>query len=152
MSSKEVLDGNAIVYCEGFFNTPEGKTDHGLVRFTERYRVLSVIDSRYAGQDDGRPFAVTLDITLPLILPAMAAGWLLAFTLSLDDLVISSFTAGAGASTLPMVIFSKVKLGVTPEINALATIIIGIVTVGVVIAGWTMLRQQKQLARPEAGH
>ena len=53
MSSKEVLDGNAIVYCEGFFNTPEGKTAHGLVRFTERYRVLSVIDSRYAGQDAG---------------------------------------------------------------------------------------------------
>ena len=94
----------------------------------------------------GRPFAVTLDITLPLVAPAMAAGWLLAFTLSLDDLVIASFTSGAGASTLPMVIFSKVKLGVTPEINALATIIIGIVTVGVLVAGWTMLRQQRQLA------
>jgi putrescine transport system permease protein len=79
-------------------------------------------------------------------MPAMAAGWLLAFTLSLDDLVISSFAAGAGASTLPMLIFSKVKLGVTPEINALATIIIGIVTIGVLIAGWIMLRQQRLLA------
>ena len=94
----------------------------------------------------GRPFAVNLDITLPLIMPAMGAGWLLAFTLSLDDLVISSFAAGAGASTLPMVIFSKVKLGVTPEINALATIIIGIVMLGVIIAGWMMLRQQRLVA------
>ena len=131
------------------------------ITFSMAY-VAVIVQSRLASMDHaleeaamdlgGRPFAVTLDITLPLILPAMAAGWLLAFTLSLDDLVISSFTAGAGASTLPMVIFSKVKLGVTPEINALATIIIGIVTVGVVIAGWTMMRQQNQLARPEAGH
>ena len=115
--------------------------------------VAVIVQSRLASMDHsleeaamdlgGRPFAVTLDITLPLVAPAMAAGWLLAFTLSLDDLVISSFTSGAGASTLPMVIFSKVKLGVTPEINALATIIIGIVTVGVLIAGWTMLRQQR---------
>jgi putrescine transport system permease protein len=65
----------------------------------------------------------------------------------LDDLVISSFAAGAGASTLPMVIFSKVKLGVTPEINALATIIIAIVMFGVIIAGWLMWRQQRLLAK-----
>ena len=94
----------------------------------------------------GRPFAVTRDITLPLIAPAMAAGWLLAFTLSLDDLVIASFASGAGASTLPMVIFSKIKLGVTPEVNALATIIIGLVSVMVVLAGWSMLRQQRKQA------
>lgn len=125
------------------------------ITFSMAY-VAVIVQSRLASMDQsleeaamdlgGRPFAVTLDITLPLVAPAMAAGWLLSFTLSLDDLVISSFTAGAGASTLPMVIFSKVKLGVTPEINALATIIIGIVTVGVLIAGWTMLRQQRQLA------
>ena len=122
------------------------------ITFSMAY-VAVIVQSRLASMDHsleeaamdlgGRPFAVTLDITLPLVAPAMAAGWLLAFTLSLDDLVISSFTSGAGASTLPMVIFSKVKLGVTPEINALATIIIGIVTVGVLIAGWTMLRQQR---------
>ena len=125
------------------------------ITFSMAY-VAVIVQSRLASMDHaleeaamdlgGRPFAVTLDITLPLIAPAMAAGWLLAFTLSLDDLVIASFTAGAGASTLPMVIFSKVKLGVTPEINALATIIIGIVTVGVLVAGWTMLRQQRVLA------
>ena len=129
------------------------------ITFSMAY-VAVIVQSRLASMDHaleeaamdlgGRPFAVTLDITLPLIAPAMAAGWLLAFTLSLDDLVIASFTAGAGASTLPMVIFSKVKLGVTPEINALATIIIGIVTVGVLVAGWTMLRQQRQLASQQA--
>jgi len=67
----------------------------------------------------------------------------LAFTLSLDDLVIASFTSGAGASTLPMVIFSKIKLGVTPDINALATLIIGTVSIGIIIASWIMYRQNK---------
>ena len=92
----------------------------------------------------GRPFQITLDITLPLIAPAMLAGWLLAFTLSLDDLVISSFASGPGASTLPMVIFSKVKLGVAPDINALATIIITIVGLGVVLAGVVLHRQEQR--------
>ena len=71
------------------------------------------------------------------------SGWLLAFTLSLDDLVITSFVAGPGSSTLPMVIFSKVRLGVSPDINALATILVAIVAVGVLIAGFAMARQQK---------
>ena len=84
----------------------------------------------------GRPLRVVFDITLPLIAPAMVAGWLLAFTLSLDDLVIASFVSGPGGSTLPMVIFSKVRLGVTPDINALATVIIAVVTVGVLVAWW----------------
>jgi putrescine transport system permease protein len=75
-----------------------------------------------------------------LIAPAMAAGWLLAFTLSLDDLVIASFVSGPGASTLPMVIFSKVKLGVSPDINALATLIIAVVTLGLVLA-WLAMRR-----------
>ena len=73
-------------------------------------------------------------VTLPIIAPAVIAGWLLAFTLSLDDLVIASFTAGPGATTLPIKIFSAVRLGVSPEINALSTIMIGIVTVGVISA------------------
>lgn len=92
----------------------------------------------------GRPMQVTFDITLPLIAPSMISGWLLAFTLSLDDLVIASFTSGAGASTLPMVIFSKIKLGVTPDINALATIIIGTLSLGILIASWIMLRSQRK--------
>jgi len=129
------------------------------VTFSMAY-VAVIVQSRLAGMDrsleeaamdlGGRPFAVTRDITLPLIAPAMAAGWLLSFTLSLDDLVIASFTSGAGASTLPMVIFSKVKLGVTPEINALATLVIGLVIIAVVLAGWFMLRQQQTIPRRQS--
>ena len=95
----------------------------------------------------GRPFRVTMDITLPIIAPALLAGWLLAFTLSLDDLVIASFVSGPGASTLPMWIFSKIRLGVTPDVNALATVIIVFVSLGVAGAGWVMLRREKQRQR-----
>ena len=91
----------------------------------------------------GRPYRVAIDVTLPLIAPAMSAGWLLAFTLSLDDLVIASFVSGPGANTLPMVIFSKVKLGVAPDINALATLIITVIGIGVVIAGFVMQRRER---------
>lgn len=87
------------------------------------------------------PVRVFFDITLPVIAPALVAGWLLAFTLSLDDLVVASFATGPGASTLPIVIFSKVRLGVSPEINALATIILGVVAAGVVLAGLMMRKR-----------
>ena len=93
-----------------------------------------------------RPWRVFFQITLPLIAPALLAGWLLAFTLSLDDLVIASFTSGPGASTLPMLIYSKVKLGVTPEINALAALIISVVAVGVAMAGMVMHRMEARQA------
>jgi putrescine transport system permease protein len=97
-----------------------------------------------AAQDLGaRPAKVFFLVTLPIILPALLSGWLLAFTLSLDDLVIASFVAGPGSSTLPMVVFSKVRLGVSPDINALATILIAVVAIGVAIAGVFMSRQQK---------
>jgi len=125
----------------------------GHITFSMAY-VAVIVQSRLMSMDlsleeaamdlGGRPFRVTIDITLPIIAPAMLSGWLLAFTLSLDDLVIASFVSGPGASTLPMWIFSKIRLGVTPDINALATIIICIVSLGVVIAGWLMLRQEKQ--------
>ncbi len=90
----------------------------------------------------GRPLRVVFDITLPLIAPAMIAGWLLAFTLSLDDLVIASFVSGPGATTLPMYIFSKVKLGVSPDINALASLIIAFVSFGVLLA-WLVMRRDR---------
>lgn len=93
------------------------------------------------------PVRVFFDITLPIIAPALISGWLLAFTLSLDDLVIASFVSGPGASTLPMVIFSKVKLGVSPEVNALATIIIGVVTIGVIAATILQFRARRRLKR-----
>ena len=88
-----------------------------------------------AAQDLGAsPFETFRLVTLPIIAPAVISGWLLAFTLSLDDLVIASFTAGPSATTLPMKIWSSVRLGVSPEINALSTLLIGLVTVGVVSA------------------
>jgi putrescine transport system permease protein len=115
--------------------------------------VAVIVQSRLAAMDQfmeeaamdlgGRPMGVTFDITLPLIAPAMLSGWLLAFTLSLDDLVIASFVSGPESTTLPMLIYSKVRLGVTPDINALATLIVSLVGIGVLIAGWLMLRQQR---------
>ena len=105
-------------------------------------RLLSMDESLEEAAMDlgGRPLRVVFDITLPLIAPAMIAGWLLAFTLSLDDLVIATFVSGPGANTLPMYIFSKVKLGVSPDINALATLIIAFITLGVLIA-WLVTRR-----------
>lgn len=94
-----------------------------------------------------KPLRVLTDITLPLLAPGMVAGWLLAFTLSLDDLVIASFVTGPGANTLPILIYSRIRLGLRPDINALATIIIVVVAIGVLIAGYLMLRQQKQRER-----
>jgi putrescine transport system permease protein len=94
-----------------------------------------------AAQDLGAPpWRVFLTVTLPLILPAIAAAWMLAFTLSLDDLVIASFTTGPGATTLPMRIYSAVRLGVTPEINAACTILIVIVAMAVVTASLLVKR------------
>jgi putrescine transport system permease protein len=82
------------------------------------------------------PPRVFATVTLPLIAPGVAAGWLLAFTLSLDDLVIASFTSGPGASTLPMVVFSTVRMGLTPELYALATVLLGAVVAGLLAVGW----------------
>ena len=119
--------------------------------------VAVIIQSRLAGMGQdleeaaqdlgGKPLRVMVDVTLPLLAPGMVAGWLLAFTLSLDDLVIASFVSGPGANTLPMLIYSRVKLGLRPDINALATIIIFTVAIGVTLAGWLLMRQQKQRQR-----
>lgn len=81
------------------------------------------------------PLTAFLKVTLPVIAPAVAAAWMLAFTLSLDDLVIASFTSGPGATTLPMRLYSEVRLGVNPEINAVSTLLIGLVASGVAVAG-----------------
>ncbi|NDL62883.1 putrescine ABC transporter permease PotI [Acerihabitans arboris] len=93
------------------------------------------------------PIKVFFIITLPMIAPAIVSGWLLAFTLSLDDLVIASFVAGPGSTTLPMLVFSSVRMGVNPEINALATIILGVVGFIGLIAWWLMARGEKQRQR-----
>ncbi|WP_279327436.1 ABC transporter permease [Chelativorans petroleitrophicus] len=89
------------------------------------------------------PVKAFFQVTLPVILPAVIAGWMLAFTLSLDDLVIASFTSGPGATTLPMKIYSSVRLGVTPEINAVCTVLIGMVTVGVIVASLVNKRRMR---------
>ncbi|MDD7912114.1 MULTISPECIES: ABC transporter permease [Pseudovibrio] len=121
--------------------------------------VAVVVQSRLAGFDRSLeeaamdlgcpPVKTFFTITLPQILPGVAAGWMLAFTLSLDDLVIASFTTGPGATTLPMKIYSQVRLGVTPEINAICTILVAIVTVGVITASLISKRQQVQRERDE---
>jgi putrescine transport system permease protein len=128
------------------------------VTFTLSY-VAVVMRSRFltldlsleeAAQDLGaKPLKVFFVITLPIVLPAIVSGWLLGFTISLDDLVITSFTNGPGTTTLPQVVFSKVRLGLDPKINALATIIIAIVSIGVVAATIHMRRQEKQRQRDE---
>jgi putrescine transport system permease protein len=121
--------------------------------------VTIVVQSRLAGFDESleeaamdlgaRPFKVFWRITLPLILPAVASGWLLAFTLSWDDLVITQFVAGPGSSTLPMVIFSKVRFGVTPDVNALATILVVLVASGIALSTVWIRRHEQRRAREE---
>ena len=90
------------------------------------------------------PLKVFFVITIPMIAPALVSGWLLAFTLSLDDLVIASFVAGPGSTTLPMLVFASVRMGVNPEINALASIILLVVGVIGLIAWWCMARSEKR--------
>ncbi|MEQ1670115.1 MAG: ABC transporter permease subunit [Hyphomicrobium sp.] len=97
------------------------------------------------------PLRTFMEVTLPIIAPAVISAWLLAFTLSLDDLVIASFTTGPGATTLPIKIYSQVRLGVTPEINAISTVMIAFVTVGVLLASYmtkrsSMLREREKRA------
>ncbi len=126
------------------------------ITFSMAY-VAVIVQSRLADMDPSleeaamdlgaRPLKVFFAITLPIVAPALISGWLLAFTLSIDDLVIASFVSGPGASTLPMVIFSKVRLGVSPDINALATIIIGIVALGVLLAALAFKRQERLQGR-----
>ena len=116
--------------------------------------VSVIIQSRMSSYDESineaaldlgcTPFRPFLLITFPIILPAIVSGWLLSFTMSLDDLVIASFTSGPGSTTLPMKIYSMVRLGVTPEINAVSTILVGLVALGVVSASIIGKRQKQQ--------
>jgi putrescine transport system permease protein len=119
--------------------------------------VTTIVQSRLSSMDisieeaamdlGSKPWQVLKDVTLPIIAPAIMSGWLLAFTISLDDVVITNFTTGPGATTLPILIWSKVKLGVTPDINALASLIIIIVGICVGIAGIIMNRAEKRRER-----
>ena len=95
------------------------------------------------------PIRAFLQVTLPIIAPAVFAGWMLAFTLSLDDLVIAQFNSGPGATTLPMKIFSQVRLGVTPEINAICTVLVSLVAIGVIVASIGIKRREVGQQRAE---
>ncbi len=160
----EVITGLSLlllfVALQGVIGWPEGRGVTTItiahITFSMAY-VAVVVQSRLSSVDESleeaaqdlgaRPAKVFFVITLPIIAQALVSGWLLAFTLSLDDLVIASFVSGPGSSTLPMVIFSKVRLGVSPEINALATIIVLLVATGIVAAGITMNRAEKRRQR-----
>ena len=117
-----------------------GFTTITIAHITFSMTYVAVIVQEAAMDLGSRPWQVLKDVTLPVIAPAIVSGWLLAFTISLDDVVISAFTTGPGATTLPLLIWSKVKLGVTPDINALATIVILFVAAGVLTAAILMNR------------
>lgn len=160
----EVITGLSLlllfVAMDQLFGWPSGR---GVTTITIAHMTLTmayvtvIVQSRLSTLDDSleeaamdlgaRPTKIFFLITLPIIAPALISGWLLAFTISLDDLVIASFVSGPGSSTLPMVIFSKVRLGVSPDINALASIMVLFVTIGVIIAGILMARQEKRRQR-----
>jgi putrescine transport system permease protein len=156
----EVITGLSLlllfVALEELIGWPAGR---GITTMTIAHMTFSmayvtvIVNSRMASFDTAleeaamdlgaRPLKVFFVITLPIIFPAILSGWLLAFTLSWDDLVISSFTSGPGSSTLPMVVFSKVRLGVSPEINVLATITLGVVSTMIVGVSLWMARRSK---------
>jgi putrescine transport system permease protein len=160
----EVISGLSIlllfVALEQLLGWPKGRGVLTItlahITFAMSY-VTVIVQARLAGFDDSleeaaldlgaRPTTIFFRVTLPLILPAIVSGWMLAFTLSWDDVVISQFVAGPGSSTLPMVIFSKVRLGVSPDVNALATVLIVMVATLVVAAGLWMRAAEARRAR-----
>jgi putrescine transport system permease protein len=160
----EVITGLSMlllfVYMEQLIGWPNGR---GVTTVTIAHTTFSlsyvavIVRSRLVAMDQSleeaamdlgsKPVQVLFDITLPLIAPAMISGWLLAFTLSLDDVVITNFTNGPGTTTLPIYIWGKIKLGVTPDINALGTLIVAVVAAGVLIAGILMVRAERRRER-----
>ncbi len=164
MVMPEVITGLAMlllfVAMQSLVGWPEGRGVTTItiahITFSMAY-VTVVIQSRLLTLDESleeaamdlgaRPAKVFCVITLPIIFPAILSGWLLAFTLSWDDLVITSFVSGPGSTTLPQLIFSKVRLGVNPSINALATVMVLLVAVCIVFAGIWMQRQEKKRQR-----
>ena len=145
-----------FVACESWFGGPS----RGMLTITIAHATFGacfvsvLVRAQLAGFDraleeaaldlGARPWTVLMRITLPGISPALASGWLLAFTLSLDDLVIASFVTGPSATTLPMAVFSSVRLGVSPEVNALATLFLCVVFMLVAFAGWLMARTERR--------
>jgi putrescine transport system permease protein len=149
-----------FVFMEEIIGWPDGR---GMTTITIAHTTFSlsyvavIVQARLSSMDQSieeaamdlgsKPLQVLFDVTLPIISPAIVSGWLLAFTLSLDDVVITNFTNGPGSTTLPIYIWGKIKLGVTPDINALATIMILIVGIGVALAGFFMFRAEQKRER-----
>lgn len=157
----EVITGLSLlllfVFMEKMFGWPSGRgittlwishvtfcTAFATVVITSRLREMDMSIEEAAMDLGAPPLKVFTVITIPIITPAIASGWLLAFTLSLDDFVISSFVAGPGATTLPMKVFSSVRLGVSPKINALAAIVVLIVSFFAAASGIMMIRAERQ--------
>jgi putrescine transport system permease protein len=142
----------ALDWDRGFFTVTIAHTTLTLcfVAVVVRARLATFdVSLEEAAMDLGCPPVRTfLTVTLPVIWPAVAAGWMLAFTLSLDDLIIASFTTGPGATTLPIRIYSQVRLGVKPEINAICTVLIAVVALGVVAAS-LLMRNEGRIANRE---
>ena len=163
----EVITGLALlllfVALESWIGWPEGRGVDTIIlahiTFCMTF-VAVIVQARLAAFDrsleeaaldlGARPWKVFWLITLPLIAPALGTGWLLSFTLSLDDLVITSFVSGPSSTTLPMVIFSSVRLGVSPQINALATIFVALVTGLVAFVTWLNVRAERNRLREVA--
>jgi len=143
-----------LYFDRGFFTIFLGHTTLCMAYITVviRSRLVELDQSlEEAAMDLGaRPLKIFFVITLPLIAPAIASGFLLGITLSLDDLVITSFLSGPGSSTLPQVIFSKIKLGLDPQMNVLATILIGIIGTLVIVINYWMMRQATKRDREAA--
>jgi len=156
----EVMIGLSLlllfVSMESLLGWPQGRGQMTILiahaTFSMAY-VTVIVQGRLAHMDQSleeaaldlgaRPRKVFFTITLPIITPALLAGWLLAFTLSLDDLVIASFVSGPGATTLPMMVYSSVRMGVSPQINALASLMLLVVSIAVLVAGVLMYRQEQ---------
>ena len=159
----EVVTGLSLLLMVVTLFSPLGLSPKGMtsiwiahVTFTMAF-VTVVVSSRLADLDKSLEEAamdlganrlkVFFVITLPIIMPALMSGWLLAFTLSLDDVVISSFVAGPDSTTLPMKIFSSVRLGLNPKINALATLLVAVVSTAALIGWWIGYREEKRRIR-----
>jgi putrescine transport system permease protein len=154
----EVITGLSILLLFVALGIPRGMTTIWISHVTFCVAFVTVVVASRLGELDkaieeaamdlgANRVAVFFQITLPIIAPALVSGWLLAFTLSIDDLVVASFASGPSSTTLPMKVFSSVRLGLSPKINALATLLILLVTVAAGFAWWLMARDERRRQR-----
>ena len=154
----EVITGLSILLLFVSLGIPRGMTTIWIAHVTFCVAFVAVVVSSRLGELDKSIEEAAMDlganrvrvffqITLPIIAPALVSGWLLAFTLSIDDLVVASFASGPSSTTLPMKVFSSVRLGLSPKINALATLLVLVVSMAALFAWWLMARDEKRRQR-----